>query len=107
MGASGRRKVGFNDSFGVFAYVVILSAPLLFMMEAIMLMVGDPPAIAVLRTVATRDTSHQRKQRHCCFRWCDVSRVATVRSTAMAGGSPTMSMIASIMKRREAERITT
>lgn len=62
MGASGRRKVGFNDSFGVFAYVVILSASLLFMMEAIMLMVGDPPAIAVLRTVATRDTSHQRKQ---------------------------------------------
>lgn len=46
--ASGRRKVGFNDSFGAFVYVVILSASLLFMMEAIMLMVGDPPDIAVV-----------------------------------------------------------
>lgn len=43
MGPTGldRRKVGFNDSFAAYAYAVLLSASLLFMMEAIMLMVSE------------------------------------------------------------------
>lgn len=32
-------KVGFNDSFSAYLYAVLLTACLLFMMEAIMLMV--------------------------------------------------------------------
>lgn len=34
-----KKQVGFNDSLVVFIYVVLLSTALLFMMEAIMLMV--------------------------------------------------------------------
>lgn len=36
----GRMQVGFNDTSNAFAYAVLLSASLLFMMEGIMLMVS-------------------------------------------------------------------